>query len=145
MKQVDYGWVWAVVIVVGLVVFWKPLMAGIQNVTGGSKRKELIAEGKTIFYDTTRWEGEKSYKSCAMCHAVDFKPDPNKKITMPDYKPGQPIDLSGVGKRYTNAMGDEELFVQINNCLGFPSRMHVGKVSASAKFVLPLKTYVKSL
>jgi hypothetical protein len=143
--SVDYGWIWAIVIVVGLVVFWKPLMGGIQSVTGGKKRQEQIAEGKKIFYDTERWGGKGSYMSCAMCHAADFTPDPKKQIKMADYRPGKPYPLHGASARLTTAMGDDEVFNQINNCLGLPSRMNVGKVSAAAKFVLPLKTYVKSL
>ena len=142
MKGVDYGWVWALVIVVGLVVFWKPLMSGIQNVTGGTKRKETIAAGKVIFYDTKRWG---SYKSCAMCHAADFTPDPKQQIKMADYRPGNPYSLKGSGKKLVNVMGDDAVFNEINNCLGQPSRMNVGKVSAAAAFVHPLKEYVKSL
>src|SRR4051812_41416726 len=138
MKSVDFGWIWAVVIVVGLVVFWKPLMAGIQTATGGTKHKEAIAAGKVIFYDTTRWGGKDSYMSCAMCHAADFKPDPNKQIKMADYVPGKPISLHGVGGKLMNSMGDDELFNAINNCLGLPSRMNAGKVSVQAKFVKPL-------
>lgn len=143
--SVDYGWVWAIVIVVGLVVFWKPLVSGIQTVTGGKKRQEKIALGKQVFYDTERWGGKGSYMSCAMCHAADFKPDPTKTIKMADYRPGKPYPLHGVGAKLTTAMGDDELFNQINNCLGLPSRMNVGKVSAAAQFVEPLKMYVKTL
>jgi hypothetical protein len=142
--SVDYAWVWAIVIVVGLVVFWKPLMKGIQDVTGGSKRKQMIAEGKVRFYDTEVWGGKGSYKSCAMCHASDFKPDPGKKIDMADYRPGKPYSLKGSSSRLMTVMGDDAVFNAINDCLGLPSRMNVGKVSSSSKFIPPLMAYVKS-
>ena len=147
MKTVDYGWVWVLGVVIILVVFWRPLLGGIQTITGGTKRKESIAAGKVIFYDTQRWGGKASYMSCAMCHAPDFTPEAGKPpIKMPDYRPGKPYELKGVAKRYGSVMtGDDALFEQINNCLGQPSRMNVGKVSAAAPFVKDLMMYVKSL
>ena len=145
MKTVDYSWVWAIVIVVGLVVFWKPLMGAIQNLTGGTNRKAQIAAGKVIFYDTQRWGGKDTYKSCAMCHAADFTPDPNKKITRADYKPGKPVSLEGSSKRLMNVMGDDALFTEINDCIGLPSRLNAGKVSVKAGFIPPLIAYIKSL
>jgi hypothetical protein len=146
MKSVDFAWIWALVIVIGLVVFWKPLMGGIQTMTGGSARKDSIARGKVIFYETERWAGKGSYMSCAMCHAADFVPEKGKTIKMPDYKAGSPISLKGTAARHSNIMtGDDKLFEEINDCLGQPSRMNVGKVSAAAPFVKDLMAYVKSL
>jgi hypothetical protein len=144
----DYGWVAVVAIVIAIAVFWKPISATWANISGGSARKEKVAAGKVIFYDTERWEGKGSYKSCAMCHAADFTPDPAKagKIKMPDYRPGNPYPLKGVRARYGGVMsGDDKLIEAINNCLGQPSRMYVGKVSAAAPFMADLVAYVKTL
>src|SRR5688572_28938224 len=112
--KIDYGWPIMIGIVIVLAIFWKPITGAFANITGGTARKEQIARGKVIFYDTERWEGKGSYKSCAMCHAADFKPEEGKKITMPDYKPGEPYLLEGMRRKYSGALtGDDKLFQEI--------------------------------
>jgi hypothetical protein len=143
MKLIDYGWIPMLGIVILLVVFWKPMAAKFSDITGGTQKKAVIAKGKEVFYDTERW-GE--YKSCAMCHAADFKPDPGKKIDMADYKPGQPVSLAGAAKRNGGVLtGEDQLLAQINECIALPDRMGKGKISPNAPFMKDLVVYVKSL
>ena len=146
MKTVDPGIYMVIGIVVLIVIFWKPIYNSFEKVTGGKAHSEQVARGKQMFYDTERWGGKGSYMSCAMCHASDFKPDPAKHITMADYRPGQPYSLKGEGDKNGSLLtGDDDLLNAINNCLGQPSRMNVGRVASTAPFLPDLEAYVKSL
>lgn len=144
MKSIDYSWVIGIVVIVALVVFWKPLIGGIKGIQNKATNEDAFERGKIVFYDTERWGGKGSYKSCAMCHAPDFTPDPGKQITMGRYKAGAPFILKNISKTYTGGvMGDESpLYDQIMNCLTAPDKMALGRVTANTQFMQDLMVYL---
>ncbi len=143
---IDYGWVIGIVVVVALVVFWKPIFGTFSGVKNQMTNKEGVDRGRAIFYDAERWQGEGSYRSCAMCHDPNFKPDPTKKIDMVDYKQNGIVSLKGTSKKYGNILsGDDEIVEHIETCLSLQSRIAGGRVSTSAPFFKDLLAYVKSL
>lgn len=143
--KADYFWIIAVVAVVILVVFWKPLTGMISDTRSKMINKEQYETGKEIFFDTTRWGGEDSYKSCAMCHDPDFTPEPGKEIDMIDYKEREPIVLEGIASKYGGGwLGtSDKLFVQINRCISLPTRLSAGSYSRNAPFMDDLMLYVR--
>jgi hypothetical protein len=147
MKSIDYGWVIALVAIVILVVMWKPLTGAIGGFRDKASNKEGEERGKAIYYNAEYWLGPGSYKSCAMCHAPDFVPDPAKKVDMVDYVPGKPQPLVAVKDRYDSGTlntGDE-LYEQINKCITLPSRIGGGKVSSEHGPLKDLMLYVSRL
>jgi hypothetical protein len=143
MMKADYFWIIAVIFVIVLVFAWKPLMGVFSGVSDKVGNKDKYEAGKAVFYDTTRW-GEGQYKSCAMCHAEDFVPEPGKEIKMTAYVPGQPVILKGIGKKYSSGVMDtgDGLYQQVNLCLSNGDRMAVGSFSRNAKFMEDLLFYV---
>jgi hypothetical protein len=144
MKSIDYSWVIGLVVVVALVFLWKPIMGGIKGIENKATNKDAYERGKIVFYDTERWGGKGSYMSCAMCHAADYVPDPEKTITMANYKPGSPYILKGLSKKYPGGvMGDEgPLYDAVMNCLTQPAKMGCGRVTSQTKFMQDLMVYL---
>jgi hypothetical protein len=144
MKSIDYSWVIGIVVIVALVLFWKPIMGSFTKLENKAGNKDAVDRGRIVFYDTERWGGKGSYMSCAMCHAADFVPDPSKTITMGRYKAGAPYILKGLSKKYPGGvMGDEgPLFDAAMNCLTQPDKMGCGRVTSGAKFVQDLMVYL---
>jgi hypothetical protein len=144
MKSIDYSWVIGIVILVALIILWKPIMHGFTGLANKATNKEGYERGKTVFYDTGRWGGEGSYMSCAMCHAADFVPDAGKTITMTKYKAGEPYILKNLAKKYAGgAMGDEDaLFEAAMDCLTAPDKMSCGRVTASTGYMRDLIVYL---
>lgn len=144
MKSIDYSWVIGIVVVVALILLWKPIVGVFSSVTAKATNQEQYERGKTVFYDTSRWAGEGSYKSCAMCHAADFVPDPNKTIEMARYKAGEPYILKKLPDKYGGGvMGSgDELFEAAMGCLTAPDKMACGRVSAGAPFMQDLLFYL---
>ena len=141
--KADYFWIIAVVFIVILAFAWKPLMGVFGNVSSKVNNDEKYEAGKAVFYDTTRW-GDDKYVSCAMCHTADFEPEPGKEVKMLAYDPDNPIILKDIRKKFSGgvmATGDE-LYNQINTCLGNGDRMAVGTFSRKAKFMDDLMFYV---
>jgi hypothetical protein len=141
--KADYFWIIIVVIAIIVAVCWKPISGALTGVVNRVEHTDKYEAGKAIFYDTTRW-GEGKYMSCAMCHAADFVPDPNKKIDMLEYVAGQPKVLKGISRKYGTSVMDtgDELFNQVNTCLSNQSRMGLGSYSRNAKFYDDLLFYV---
>jgi hypothetical protein len=143
--KIDYGWIVVGVIVIAVIVLWKPITGFISGVSSEVTNKEGYERGKAVFYDTVMWGGEDSYKSCAMCHATDFVPDPDKKIEMQDYVAGKPHILKDIGGKYRAGMlsSTDELFEQVMTCLTLPTRMACGRVSINAPYMPDLLEYVR--
>lgn len=147
MAKIDYGWIIAIAVVLVVIVLWKPITGVVGRTMGKGADAQAIERGKAVFYDVERWDGPGSYKSCAMCHAADFVPDPGKQITMSDYVAGKPYSLKHVGRKYHATMMDtgDELYEQVVNCLNDPARVNSGRVSSNAQFMKDLLAYVNSL
>ena len=81
-----------------------------------------------------------------MCHAADFKPDPDNPPDMEDYVEGQPYILKGIGKKYGGGgvmdTGDE-LYDRIMQCLSQGAKMGLGRVSRNAPYMDDLMEYVR--
>jgi hypothetical protein len=145
MNRFDYTWVIVIVVVGILALMWKPIMGAYRNVADKATNKGQFERGKIVFYDTERWGGPGSYKSCAMCHAEDFVPDPNKQITMARYVPGKPVSLKRISSKYRNSMlgtGDE-LYEACMTCLQAQDKLAGGRVSPNAPFMQDLLVYVE--
>jgi hypothetical protein len=144
MKSIDYSWAIGLAVLVVLILMWKPLVGLYNKMSDKATNKDAYERGKVVFYDTTRWAGEGSYKGCAMCHAADFVPDPAKTVEMPKYKAGQPYILKKLSSKYGGgAMGaGDELYEAAMQCLMAPDKMSCGRVSSSAPFMQDLMYYL---
>ena len=107
--------------------------------------QEQYDRGKEVFYDDVIWAGEGTHKSCATCHAADYKPPEGAVIEMEEYRPGDPYVLENISKKYgTNMLSsDDALYEQIIRCLTSPARMRCGRVSRNAKHMQDLLVYVR--
>jgi hypothetical protein len=143
MRSIDYGWMVMLGIVVVIAIFWKAIFGFFGGVNDKMNNKDKLEAGKKVFYDTGRW-GEGTYKSCAMCHAADFVPDPSKKIEMTEYKPGAPIILKDIKRKYPagNMGTDEEILEQINKCVASPLRLGSATFSRQLPWMDDLIFYV---
>ncbi len=144
MKSIDYSWVIGLVALVALFLLWKPLVGVYKSVSDKATNKDGYERGKLVFYDTTRWAGEGSYKSCAMCHAKDFVPDPDKKIEMVKYKAGEPYILKKLSSKYSGGAMDagDELYEAVMGCLTAPDKLGCGRVSSGAPIMRDLMLYL---
>jgi len=142
--SIDYWWVVLIVIAVLLIFTWKPLMGLFGGVSDKLSNKEGYERGKEVFYDTELWGGKDSYKSCAMCHAPDFVPDPNKKIEMMNYREGEPYLLEDLARKHGGGIMDtgDDLYKQVMRCLMGPDRMQLGRVSMQSQFMQDLLVYL---
>jgi hypothetical protein len=140
----DYGWVVFIGIAVLIAFLWKPLSGVFGNVSNKLTNKEGYERGKAVFYDATRWEAGK-YRSCAMCHASDFKFETGKTTDMQDYKEGMtPVVLKNMKAKYYTSIGsDDEMLAAINKCMSMPSRIGTGTFSLQAPWMQDLLEYVK--
>lgn len=146
MRSIDYGWIIAVIAVVLIAVCWKPIMGMFHAAEDKVNNKPKYEAGKKVFYNPEQWLGAGSYKSCAMCHAADFKAEGGKKIEMKDYHEGKPIILKDVREHLAgNNLGtDDEIIDQINRCLTMVDRIGCGGFSRNAPFMDDLIFYVKA-
>lgn len=147
MNRFDYSWAIVLVVLVAIALMWKPIMGAFKGVSDKATNKDAYERGKIVFYNTTRWAGEGSYKSCAMCHAADFVPEPGKVIKMSRYKPGEPFILKKISDKYGgNIMGTgEELYEACMSCLQAPDKMGCGRISMQSKDMQDLLFYVNKL
>ncbi|GEM_PF-1295321 len=143
-SNVDYLWIILAVIVVILLFTWRPIVGMFTNVSDSVTDKEGYEAGREAFYNADLWGGPGSNRSCAMCHAPDFTEDPANPVEMDDYKPGEPVVLTEIRKKYGGGVMDtgDELFERIMMCVSSPSKMGLGRVSRSAPFMDDLMTYV---
>lgn len=143
--RADYLWIILVIIAVILVFAWKPLMGMFGGMSDKMTNQEGYEHGKEIFYNADLWGGPGSNKSCAMCHAADFVPDPANPPDMQEYKEGQPRILKGISDRYGGGVMDtgDELYERVMQCLTQPSKMGMGRVSRNAAYMDDLLLYVK--
>jgi hypothetical protein len=142
----DYSWLIYVGLVALVVIFWKPITGFFQGASNSVTNKPAIERGKQVFYDTERWYGKGSYRSCAMCHDPAFTPAAGKTVEMTDYKPGQPVVLKKMKNKYGNVVtGDQELYTEINQCIVAPTRLHGGKFTMEQPHIKDLMAYVRSL
>jgi hypothetical protein len=141
---VDYVWVILLIIGVILLFTWRPILGLFTGVSDTMTNKAGYDRGKEVFYDAELWGGPGSNKSCAMCHAEDFVPDPANPPQMADYKEGEPWSLKGVGKKYGGGIMDtgDDLYKRIMQCLTQPSKMGMGRVSRNAPYMDDLLDYV---
>ena len=141
----DYLWVVLLIIAVILVFTWRPIMGMFTGVSDSMTNKAGYDRGQEIFYNAERWGGPGANKSCAMCHAADFTPDPANPPDMQEYKPGEPLILKGVNKKYGGGVMDtgDELYERIMQCLTQPSKMAMGRISRNAPYMDDLLEYVK--
>jgi len=143
--RADYLWVILVIIGVILVFTWRPLMSLFTGVSDTMTNKAGYDHGKEVFYDAELWGGPGSNKSCAMCHAPDFKPDPENPPDMKDYVEGKPYILKGIAKKYGGGIMDtgDELFERVMMCLSNGNKMGLGRVSRKAPYMDDLLEYVR--
>jgi hypothetical protein len=144
MAKIDNAWIIVIVILVALVLLWKPIMLAFRATADKMTNKEQYERGKAVFYDMTRWAGPDSYCGCAACHAPDFKPEEGKEIKMVRYKPGQPVILKHLSQKYGGGImgGGEDLYEQVVTCLSAPDKMACGRVSIEASFMQDLLVYL---
>ncbi|MCC7478925.1 hypothetical protein IT575_10765 [bacterium] len=147
MRSIDYGWVIALVIIVLLVIFWKPIMGLFGAAKDTAVNKPKLDAGKAVFDDPKRWMGENSYRSCAMCHDPAFTPEDGKKVDMQEYVEGKPVILKDIKQKLAgNNLGTDDAIVdQINRCITMPTRIGSGGFSRNAPFMDDLIFYVSSL
>jgi len=143
--RADYLWVILLLIAVVLVFAWRPLMGLITGVSDTMTNKAGYDHGQEIFYDADLWGGPGSNKSCAMCHAADFKPDPSNPPNMDDYVEGKPYILKNIAAKYGGGiMGTgDELYERVMQCLTQGSKMQLGRVSRNAPYMNDLLEYVR--
>jgi len=144
-SNVDYVWIPVLAIVVILIFAWKPITGFFGKVSDSATNQEGYEAGKKIFYSTTQWTGPDGYKSCAMCHAEDFVPEPGRKIDMEKYEEGKVVPLKNIRKRYAAGMLDtgDKLYKQCMICLTQGDRMAMGRVSMNAPYMEDLLEYVR--
>lgn len=143
--RADYLWIVLLIFAVVLFFTWRPLLGLITGVSDTVTNKAGYERGKEIFYDPDHWAGPGSNKSCAMCHAQDFTPDPDNPPTMKDYKEGEPWILNDISKKYDAGImstGDE-LYERVMQCLSQGSKMQLGRVSRKAPYMDDLLEYVR--
>ena len=143
--NIDYVWIPVGLIIVILFFAWKPLMGLFGGLRDSATNQEGYERGREAFYDTTLWTGSEGYKSCAMCHAEDFVPEPGRKIDMQVYEEGKVWPLKNIARRYSGGVLDtgDRLYNQIMVCLTQGDRMAMGRVSRKAKYMDDLMLYVR--
>ena len=144
MKQIDYGWVMVIVVVLLIVVFIKPIIGGIHAAVDKATNRSGYERGKAVFYDAERWAGKGSYRSCAMCHTPDFTPEAGKHVEMNRYVPGKPVILKDIAANYHLGVIEtsDDLFNQVISCLTAPDKIGCGQVSRNAKGMDDLLFYL---
>jgi hypothetical protein len=143
-KPFDYGIIVVILLIVGIILAYKPAMNFIKKTKSGTESAGLVVEGKEIFYDPMIWGREN--RSCAMCHAEDFTLAPGfDKVDMKDA--GQIRPLKNIRKTFgIGVIGDtQKLQDQINRCLSSGSRIESGKLNYGDRRLEPLMAYVMSL
>jgi hypothetical protein len=145
MLKVDYSWAVIIVLLIIAAFLWKPISGVFNKSFNNSSGKQAYDRGKLVFYDTTRWGGKDSYKSCAMCHAADFKPESGKEIQMTGYVAGKPISLKGVGGRSRGGILDngDELYRRIAVCINAADRIRGSAPAPATGFMKDLIAYVE--
>src|SRR4030042_6896901 len=113
-KPFDYSWIVFAVLIIIVIVAYKPVMNAINTKREQSASTSTQARGKEIFYDPDTWGQEN--RSCAMCHTQDYVLSPgHDKVEMPDFKY---VELKNLKKTYEiGIMGNRErLLNQLNRC-----------------------------
>lgn len=139
-KPFDYSWIVFLVIVVIIIIAFRPVMHAIKGAKEKSATNSDWAKGKVIFYDTKAWGRDN--RSCAMCHAKDFTLQEGfNKVDMlePAY-----VELKGLKKTYgLGALGTEDkLLQQVNKCLSSSNRIEAGTIDMNDQRWTPLAAYL---
>ena len=143
-KPFDYGIIVVILVIVGIILAYKPAMNFFNKAQSGTESATLVAEGKKIFYDPTAWGYEN--RSCAMCHAEDYVLAPGfDKVDMKDA--GKIRPLKNIRKTFgIGVIGDtQKLLDQINRCLYSGTRVESGKLNFGDRRLEPLMEYLKTL
>jgi len=142
-RNVDYGWIVFLILIVIVVIAYKPVMNAISKTRAGSASAELVAKGRDIFYDPDVW-GQKN-RSCAMCHAKDYiLSDGYEAVEMKDYRY---VELKNLKKTYEfGVMGNpEQLMDQVSRCLSSGTRIEAGTLTRADPRWEPLLAYLVTL
>lgn len=143
-KPFDYGIIVVILVIVGVVLAYKPVMSFINKARAGSESATLVARGKEIFYDPMIWGREN--RSCAMCHAEDYVLAPgHDKMDMEEATTIRP--LKNIRKTFgIGVIGDtQKLLDQINRCLASGTRIESGALDFGDRRLEPLMEYLKTL
>ena len=145
MPKVDYIWIVLAVVAVIAIIAWVPVSRWLGDVRYQATNQEQYDRGEKVFYDGDIWAGAGTNRSCAACHAPDFKAPEGATIEMQEYVAGEPHILKNVSKKYGNNLlsSDDALYEQVLKCLTNPARMSCGKVSRNAKHMQDLLVYVR--
>lgn len=139
-KPFDYSWIVFGIIILVIVVGYKPVMNKITSAREKADTTSEWAKGKVIFYDTAAWGREN--RSCAMCHAKDYTlAEGHDKVEMSDFRY---VELKNLKKTYgVGALGSpEQLLKQVNNCLMSGSRIEGGTIDTANMKTEPLIAYL---
>jgi cytochrome c553 len=140
--KIDPSWIVFAVIVILVIVFWKPIIGVFHKEVGVMTGQKEVDKGKQLFYDIDAWGVHNA--SCAMCHTKDYASDKNAPIPFKVYYVPMKDVASQMGATWTGT--DDRLIEQINKCLSAETRINMagGLPPQSDKMKL-LIAYVKSL
>lgn len=139
-RPFDYSWIVFGIIILIIIVGYKPVMNKISAAREKSDSTSEWAKGKVIFYDPAAWGREN--RSCAMCHAKDYTlAEGFDKVGMGDF--GY-VELKDLKKTYgVGVLGSpERLLKQVNNCLMSGARIEGGTIDTANLKTEPLIAYL---
>ena len=140
-KPFDYSWIVFIVIIVIVIVAFKPVMNAIKSGKAKSDKTSMWAQGKTIFYDTKVWGRDN--RSCAMCHTKDYTLQEGfTSVDMPEFKY---VELKGLKKSYDlGVMGNpDKMLRQVNSCLSSTNRIEAGTIDMNNAKWEPLLAWLE--
>jgi len=138
-KPFDYSWIVFAVIIVVVIVAYKPVMNAIQQAQQPKEGSDYLV-GEEIFYNPNAWGPEN--RSCAMCHKEDYTLSPNyKEVEMEDFAY---VELKGIKKKFgVGVIGNpDRLLSQVNRCLSSPQRIDGGTITFADLKWQPLLAYL---
>ncbi len=138
-KPFDYSWIVFAIIIVVVIVAYKPVMNAINQAREPKEGSDYLV-GEEIFYDASAWGPEN--RSCAMCHTKDYTLSPNyTKVEMEDFTY---VELKGIKKRFgVGVIGNpDKLLSQVNRCLSSPKRINGGTIAFANLKWQPLFAYL---
>lgn len=138
-KPFDYSWIVFAIIIVVVIVAYKPVMNAINQARQPKEGSDYMV-GEEIFYDASAWGPEN--RSCAMCHTKDYTLSPNyTEVEMEDFTY---VELKGIKKKFgVGVIGNpDKLLSQVNRCLSSPKRIVGGNITFADLKWQPLFAYL---
>lgn len=138
-KPFDYSWILFIVVIVAVIVAYKPVMNAINQARQPKEGSDYLV-GEELFYNPNGWGPEN--RSCAMCHKEDYTFSPNfSKVEMEEFAY---VELKGIKKKFgVGVIGNPDaLLGQVNRCLSSPQRIDGGKITFADLKWQPLFAYL---